>query len=56
MHTCDFIVTPNWTWHCHENDSRKHVTWIDILDVPLVGSLDAVFGEYGPTGEYPSSP
>ena len=55
MHTGDFIVTPNWTWHCHDNDSRKRVTWVDILDVPLVGSLDAVFGEYGPTGEYPDS-
>ncbi len=55
MHTGDFIVTPNWTWHCHENDSPARVAWVDILDVPLVGSLDAVFGEYQPTGAYPDS-
>lgn len=55
MHTGDFIVTPNWTWHCHENDSADRVVWIDILDVPLVGSLDAVFGEYGGTDVYPDN-
>ena len=55
MHTGDFIVTPNWTWHCHENDSEARVAWVDILDVPLVGQLDAVFGEYEPTGDYPDS-
>ena len=55
MYSGDFIVTPNWTWHCHDNDSPERVAWVDILDVPLVGSLDAVFGEYGPTGDYPDS-
>ena len=55
MHAGDFIVTPNWTWHCHENDSPARVAWVDILDVPLVGSLDAVFGDYGPTGNYPDN-
>ncbi len=55
MHTGDFIVTPNWTWHCHENDSPERVAWVDILDVPLVGSQDAVFGEYGQTGAYPDN-
>src|SRR6185295_11611191 len=33
MRTGDFIVTPNWTWHCHENDAERPVTWVDILDV-----------------------
>ena len=41
----DLIITPNWTWHCHKNDSSKRVIWLDVLDIPLVGSLDAVFGD-----------
>ena len=48
MRSGDFIVTPNWTWHNHHNDSAKPVTWVDILDVPLVRATNAVFGEYGP--------
>ena len=41
----DLIITPNWTWHCHKNDSAERAIWIDVLDIPLVGSLDAVFGD-----------
>jgi gentisate 1,2-dioxygenase len=41
----DLIITPNWTWHCHENDSDQRAIWLDVLDIPLVGSLDAVFGD-----------
>ncbi|MSQ70665.1 MAG: cupin domain-containing protein [Betaproteobacteria bacterium] len=46
MHTGDFIITPNWTWHGHHNDSDSPVIWVDILDVPLVQHANAVFGEY----------
>lgn len=49
MRTGDFIVTPNWTWHCHDNDSKTPVTWVDILDVPFVKAANNVFGEYNPT-------
>lgn len=55
MQAGDFIVTPNWTWHCHENDSAGPVTWVDILDVPLVRAANAVFGEYGPPPGYPET-
>lgn len=41
----DLIITPNWTWHCHENDSDSQAIWLDVLDLPLVGQLDAVFGD-----------
>ena len=41
----DLIITPNWTWHCHKNDSENRAIWLDVLDIPLVGSLDAVFGD-----------
>jgi len=56
MHAGDFIVTPNWTWHCHENDAGAPVTWVDILDVPLVRAANAVFGDMGPVKSYPEVP
>lgn len=56
MQTGDFIVTPNWTWHCHENDAATPVTWVDILDVPMVRAANAVFGEMGPVKNYPEVP
>ena len=56
MQTGDFIVTPNWTWHSHENDSAGPVTWVDVLDVPLVRAANAVFGDPGPVREYPKVP
>lgn len=40
----DLILTPNWTWHNHHNDTNARAVWVDVLDVPLVGCLDAVFG------------
>ena len=33
----DLIITPNWTWHNHENDSGSRAIWLDVLDLPLVG-------------------
>jgi len=56
MQSGDFIVTPNWTWHCHENDAKAPVTWVDILDVPLVRAANAVFGDMGPVESYPEVP
>jgi gentisate 1,2-dioxygenase len=56
MRSGDLIVTPNWTWHCHENDSAAAVTWVDILDVPLVRSANSVFGDMGPVKRYPEIP
>ena len=53
MHDGDLIVTPNWTWHCHDNDSQARAVWVDILDVPMVKALNAVFGDMGPAPEYP---
>jgi len=55
MRTGDFIVTPNWTWHNHHNDSNDRVIWVDILDVPFVQHLDAMFGQLGQKNnfEYP---
>ena len=44
----DLVLTPNWTWHDHANDSETPMMWLDGLDAPLVGMLEAQFRE-----EYP---
>ena len=41
----DLVLTPNWTWHDHANDSDKPMIWLDGLDAPLVGMLEAAFRE-----------
>jgi gentisate 1,2-dioxygenase len=51
----DLIITPNWTWHNHDNDSGKRAVWLDILDIPLVGGFDAVFGDMGPVDAFPEN-
>jgi 1-hydroxy-2-naphthoate dioxygenase len=49
MENFDLILTPSWAWHDHRNGSAKPVTWVDILDIPLVRALNQVF--YQPYGE-----
>ncbi|MDW4499246.1 gentisate 1,2-dioxygenase [Sulfitobacter sp. D35] len=44
----DFVITPNWEWHDHGNDSAEPIFWLDGLDIPVVQFLDASFAEgYG---------
>ena len=40
----DFIITPAMTWHEH-GGGEEPVIWLDGLDVPLVGFLNAGFRE-----------
>jgi gentisate 1,2-dioxygenase len=42
----DLILTPAGTWHDHGNDGRQAVIWVDVLDVPLVDSLNATQFEF----------
>ena len=42
----DLILTPAWCWHGHFNDDGRRSMWIDVLDVPLVASWNAVFIEH----------
>ena len=44
----DLVLTPNWTWHDHANDSDSPMIWLDGLDAPLVGMLEARFQESYP--------
>jgi gentisate 1,2-dioxygenase len=44
----DVVLTPNWCWHGHGNDSDGCAYWLDFLDVPLVHLLDPMFFEPHP--------
>jgi gentisate 1,2-dioxygenase len=55
MYDGDFIVTPNWTWHAHDNVSKERAIWLDVLDAPLAGALDAMFGQRGPANAFPDN-
>jgi gentisate 1,2-dioxygenase len=46
----DVLLTPNWRWHGHSNESRSNAYWIDFLDVPLVHFLEPMFFEQYPGG------
>ncbi|MEM9010922.1 MAG: gentisate 1,2-dioxygenase [Pseudomonadota bacterium] len=41
----DFVITPNWEWHDHGNDTGEPIFWLDGLDIPVVQFLDASFAE-----------
>lgn len=41
----DFATTPNWTWHDHVNESNETLTWLDVLDSPLVRTMQVDFHE-----------
>ncbi len=48
MYPGDLVLTPNWCWHDHANDTDAPMMWLDGLDTPLVRMLEAGFYE-----EYP---
>jgi gentisate 1,2-dioxygenase len=58
----DVLLTPNWRWHGHGNDSAAAAYWIDFLDAPLIQLLEPMFLEQHPDtyepikGSVPSSP
>jgi gentisate 1,2-dioxygenase len=41
----DVLLTPNWSWHGHNNESDDCAYWIDFLDAPLVQLLEPMFLE-----------
>lgn len=42
----DVLLTPNWLWHGHSNESGASAYWIDFLDAPLVQLLEPMFLEH----------
>jgi gentisate 1,2-dioxygenase len=51
MEEGDLILTPNWTWHDHHNESEDPIIWLDGLDGPLIQSLNVLFFEESKTPE-----
>ncbi|MFM9883178.1 MAG: cupin domain-containing protein [Burkholderiales bacterium] len=45
----DVLLTPNWSWHGHNNEGKAPAYWLDFLDVPLVQLLEPMFFEHYPT-------
>ena len=45
MHPGDLVMTPNWTWHDHHNESDSHAIWYDGLDVLMAYFLGGVFSQ-----------
>jgi gentisate 1,2-dioxygenase len=46
MYPGDVLLTPNWLWHGHANESDASAYWIDFLDAPLVQMLEPMFLEH----------
>lgn len=46
MERGDLILTPNGTWHDHGNDGKEAIIWVDVLNVPIVESLNATIFEF----------
>lgn len=55
MRPGDVVLTPNWTWHSHGNETNERAVWVDMLDVPLMGLLAATFGARGAPSVYPET-
>ena len=49
----DLILTPNWTWHDHHNESEDPINWLDGLDGPVIRSLNVLFFEEYEKSEQP---
>ena len=50
MEPGDVLLTPNWCWHAHANESIADAYWMDVLDVPTVHLLNPMFFEHHEEG------
>ena len=41
----DLVISPNWAWHHHGNESDNDIIYLNILDIPVVTILGAVFND-----------
>jgi len=55
MRRHDLILTPNWQWHDHGNETDKPIIWLDGLDIPTVRHYDASFAEYLGEDQHPQT-
>jgi len=47
MEPGDLVLTPAGCWHGHGNEGDQPAIWLDILDMPLVRNIGAVFLDTG---------
>jgi gentisate 1,2-dioxygenase len=55
MHEGDLVLTPNWQWHDHGNETDETVVWMDGLDVPLAKALNSIFFEMARDRQVPAT-
>jgi gentisate 1,2-dioxygenase len=48
MRRGDLLLTPGMAFHGHHNTADAPMAWLDGLDIPISGYLDAQFFEFGP--------
>jgi len=48
MRRGDFLLTPGWAYHGHQNATDHPMAWLDGLDIPFVHLTDSAFFELGP--------
>lgn len=53
MEPGDLILTPNWTFHDHANESSEPIIWLDGLDGPLIQALNVSLFETYPEATQP---
>lgn len=55
MQEGDLVLTSNWLWHDHGNETDHNVVWMDGLDVPLTKALDTIFFEFYSGRQFPAT-
>jgi gentisate 1,2-dioxygenase len=45
MRPGDLVLTPSLSWHDHAHQGDAPMIWLDVLDIPLVRALNAIFFE-----------
>lgn len=53
MRPFDLVLTPNWQWHDHGNETDRPMIWLDGLDIPTVSHFAASFSERLPESRHP---
>jgi gentisate 1,2-dioxygenase len=48
MRRGDFLLTPGWAFHGHQNVTDAPMAWLDGLDIPFAHMTDSTFFELGP--------
>lgn len=53
MDPAALVLTPQWHWHDHANETAEPVIWLDVLDVPFILDLNQWFFEMFPNETQP---